>query len=111
MKLELKKLMEELQRKLDAAQQPREVIEAAVKATMTAQFDKEMAVAVEAKRKHRASERGTTGHAEDSGESQKRQRAAGQERNKRGSHSGSYTEGTGEGANPNLGTPACRERE
>ena len=43
--------MEELQRKLDAAQQPREAIEAAVKATMTAQFDKEMAVAVEAERK------------------------------------------------------------
>ena len=40
--------MEELQRKLDDAQQPREAIEAAVKAT---QFDKEMAVAVEAERK------------------------------------------------------------
>ena len=33
------------------AQQPRDAIEAAVKATMTAQFDKEMAVAVEAENK------------------------------------------------------------
>ena len=50
-KPELEKLVEELQRKLDAAQEPREAIEAAVKATMTAQFSKEMAVAVEAEKK------------------------------------------------------------
>ena len=36
---------------MDTAQQPRDAIEAAVKATMTAQFDREMAVAVEAEKK------------------------------------------------------------
>ena len=44
--------MEELQQKLDAAQQSQEAIEAAVRAAMIAQFDKEMAGAIEAEKKH-----------------------------------------------------------
>ena len=36
---------------MDATQQPREATEAAVKATMTVQFNKEIAVAVEAEKK------------------------------------------------------------
>ena len=52
MKLELEQLVEELQQKLDAAQQSQEAIEAAVRAAMIAQFDKEMAGAIEAEKKH-----------------------------------------------------------
>ena len=45
-KAELECMVEELQRKLEQAQQSKEAIEAAVKATMTSRFEEEMARAI-----------------------------------------------------------------
>ena len=51
-KAELEHLVEELQTKLEKAQQSRESIEAVFQATMTSQFEEDIAHAVAAKRKH-----------------------------------------------------------
>ena len=50
-KAELERLVEELQMKLEKAQRSKESIEAAFQATMTSQFEEELAHAVAAKRK------------------------------------------------------------
>ena len=50
-KAELEHLVEELQTKLEKAQQSRESIEAVFQATMTSQFEEEIARAVAAERK------------------------------------------------------------
>ena len=50
-KAELERLVEELQQKLEKAQQSKESIEAAVQATMTSHFEEELARAVAAERK------------------------------------------------------------
>jgi len=50
-KAELERLVEELQQKLEKAQQSKESIEAAVQAAMTFQFEEELARAVAAERK------------------------------------------------------------
>ena len=50
-KAELEHLVEELQTKLEKVQQSKESIEAAFQATMTSQFEEELAHAVAAKRK------------------------------------------------------------
>jgi len=51
-KAELEHLVEELQTKLEKTQQSKESIEAAFQATMTSQFEEELAHAVAAERKH-----------------------------------------------------------
>ena len=51
MKAELKRLVEELQKKLEKVQQFKESIETAFQATMTSQFEEEIARAVAAERK------------------------------------------------------------
>lgn len=48
MKTELEHLVEGLQQELEKAQQSKELIEGAVRATMTSQFDEEIACAVAA---------------------------------------------------------------
>ena len=50
-KAELERLVEELQQKLEKAQQSKESIEAAVQAAMTSQFEEELARAVPTERK------------------------------------------------------------
>ena len=54
-KAELECMVEELQRKLEQAQQSKETIEAAVKATVTSRFEEEMARAIAVERKHTTS--------------------------------------------------------
>ena len=52
MKAELERLVEELQKKLEKTQQFKGSIETAFQASMTSQFEEELAHAVAAKRKH-----------------------------------------------------------